>query len=82
MRKFTHQQLMLYLYDEASPILKMAIDKALQSDAELQKEIKLLRKTQKQLNELKKKPLQPSQRSVDAILAYARKTATKKSINP
>jgi hypothetical protein len=35
MRKFSQQQLMQFLYDEASPILKMAIDKALLNDKEL-----------------------------------------------
>jgi ElaB/YqjD/DUF883 family membrane-anchored ribosome-binding protein len=74
MRKFTHQQLMLFLYDEASPILKMAIDKALQTDTELQNEIKLLKKTQKQLNDLKKKPLSPSKKVMDAVMEYAKKT--------
>ena len=31
MRKFSQQQLMQFLYGEASPILQMAIDKALQT---------------------------------------------------
>jgi ElaB/YqjD/DUF883 family membrane-anchored ribosome-binding protein len=69
---------MQFLYDEASPILKMAIDKAMISDVELQKEIKLLRRTQKQLDELKQKPLNPSKKVIDAIMEYAKQTAPKK----
>lgn len=79
MRKFSQQQLMQFLYEEASPILKMAIDKALQSDLELQNEIKLLKKTQKQINDLKKKTLVPSKKTIDAIMEYARQTASKKA---
>lgn len=78
MRKFSHQQLMQFLYGEASPILKMAIDKALQTDEALQEEIKQLKKTQKQLNDLKKKPLSPSKKTIDAILEYAKQTTPKK----
>ena len=81
MRKFSQQQLMQFLYDEASPILKMAIDKAMTSDAELQKEIKLLRRTQKQLDDLKKKPLNPSKKVIDAIIEYAKQTAPKRREN-
>ena len=71
MQKFTQEQLMLYLYGDASPILKLAIDKAMKDDMDLQKEIKLLQRTKKQLEELKGKPLSPSQKSIDAILKYA-----------
>ena len=81
MRKFSQQQLMQFLYGEASPILQMAIDRALQSDTELQKEIKLLRRTQKQLDELKKKPLSPSKKVIDAIMEYAKQTSPKKKDN-
>jgi len=78
MKKFTEEQLVLYLYGEASPILKLAIDKALKEDTELYKEIKVLKRTQKQLEELKKKKTTPGQRSVDAILKYAKDTSKKK----
>ncbi len=81
MRKFSQQQLMQFLYGEASPILKMAIDKALLSDNELQKEIKLLKRTQKQLDDLKKKPLNPSKKVIDAIMEYAKQTSPKKKDN-
>lgn len=81
MRKFSQQQLMQFLYGEASPILKMAIDKALLNDDELQKEIKLLKRTQKQLDDLKKKPLNPSKKVIDAIMEYAKQTSPKKKDN-
>ena len=78
MQKFTQEQLMLYLYGDASPILKLAIDKAMKDDIDLQKEIKLLQRTKKQLEELKGKPLSPSQKSIDAILKYAKDNGKKK----
>jgi hypothetical protein len=78
MHKFTQEQLMLYLYGEASPILKLAIDKAMKDDMDLQKEIKLLQRTKKQLETLKGKPLSPSQKSIDAILKYAKDGGKKK----
>jgi hypothetical protein len=81
MRKFSEQQLMQFLYHESSPILKMAIDKALNSDTELQKEIKLLRRTQKQIDDLKKKSLTPSKRVIDTIMEYAKQTAPKAKNN-
>jgi hypothetical protein len=81
MRKFSEQQLMQFLYGEASPILKMAIDKALLSDVELQKEVKLLKRTQKQIEDLKKKQLTPSKKVIDAILNYSKQSAPKKKDN-
>ena len=78
MQKFTQEQLMLFLYGEASPILKLAIDKALKEDANLKKELATLRRSKKQLEEMKGKPLSPSQKSIDAILKYAKDTAKKK----
>lgn len=81
MRKFTHQQLMQFIYGEASPILKMAIDKALLNDASLQKEIKLLKRTQKQVDSLKAKAPTVSQKVIDAIMAYAKKTPVAKTAN-
>lgn len=76
MQKFSQEQLMQYLYGEASPILKLAIDTAIKEDADLQKEIKTLQRTIKQLDKLEKQS--PSQKSIDAILDYA-KQAQKKS---
>lgn len=72
---------MQFLYGEASPILKMAIDKAIICDVELQKEIRLLKRTQKQIEELKKKQLNPSKKVIDAIMEYAKQTAPNKRNN-
>jgi hypothetical protein len=76
MQKFSQEQLMQYLYGEASPILQLAIDNAIKEDADLQKEIKTLQRTIKQLDKLEKQS--PSQKSIDAILNYAKQTQKKK----
>ncbi len=76
MQKFSQEQLMQYLYGEASPILQLAIDNAIKEDADLQKEIKTLQRTIKQLDSLEKQS--PSQKSIDAILNYAKQTQKKK----
>ena len=69
---------MQFLYDEASPILKMAIDKALLNDKELLTEINALKRTKNQLDYLKSKPLIPSKKVIDTIMEYAKQTAQKK----
>lgn len=76
MQKFSQEQLMQYLYGEASPILILAIDTAMKEDVDLQKEIKTLQRTIKQLDKLEKQS--PSQKSIDAILNYAKQTQKKK----
>lgn len=76
MQKFSQEQLMQYLYGEASPILKLAIDTAMKEDVDLQKEIKTLQRTIKQLDKLEQQS--PSQKSIDAILNYAKQTQKKK----
>ena len=78
MQKFTQEQLMLYLYGEASPILTLAIDKALKDDAELANEIKVLKRMKKQMEDLKKQNNTPSDTTIDAILKYAKKIQPKK----
>ncbi len=72
MQKFSQDQLMQYLYKEASPILKLAIDNAMNEDLDLQRELKTLQRTIKQLDKLERKT--PSQKSIDAILKYASQT--------
>ncbi len=72
MQKFSQDQLMQYLYKEASPILKLAIDNAMKEDLDLQRELKTLQRTIKQLDKLEQQS--PSQKSIDAILKYARET--------
>jgi hypothetical protein len=69
---------MLYLYGEASPILKLAIDKAAKEDKVLQKEINMLQRSKKQLENLKKFSDSPSQKSIDAILKHAKDSSKKK----
>jgi hypothetical protein len=76
MQKFSQEQLMQYLYGEASPILQLAIDNAIKEDADLQKEIETLQRTIKQLDKLEQQS--PSQKSIDAILNYARQSQKKK----
>jgi len=76
MEKFSQEQLMQYLYGEASPILKVAIDTAIKEDIDLQKEIKTLKRTIKQLDKLEKQS--PSQKSIDFILNYAKESSKKK----
>lgn len=78
MRKFSSQQLMQYLYGEASPILKMAIEQALTSNEELQNTLKQLQQPKNVLNEVKKKNLSPSKKTIDAIMEYAKQTTPKK----
>lgn len=71
------EQIIQYLYGEASPILKMAIDKALLTDEELVKELKKLKKAAKAADELKDKSMSPSKATIDAIMEYAKKTGKK-----
>ena len=76
MQKFSQEQLIQYLYGECSPILKLAIEKAMLEDSILQKEIKGLQRTIKQLSKLKKES--PSNSTIEAIMKYASNTAKKK----
>jgi UDP-N-acetylmuramoylalanine-D-glutamate ligase len=78
MQKFTQEQVMLYLYGEASPILKAAIDNAVKEDADFKKELLILKRSKKQLEELKGNLLSPSPKSIMATLKYAKDTARKK----
>lgn len=76
MQKFSQEQLIQYLYGDCSPILKLAIEKAMLDDLLLQKEVKTLQRTIKQLSKLKTHS--PSKGSIDAILKYAANTSKKK----
>ncbi len=78
MQKFTQEQIMQYLYGEASPILKLALEKAIKEDRELEKEIKALQHTKKKLDKLANRPVSPDQNSIDAILKYAKESSGKK----
>ncbi len=72
MEKFKQEVLMQYLYGEASKEVRLAIEEALHEDWELQEELKMLKRTVKQLDSLKLKS--PRTSSVNAILNYAKST--------
>ena len=76
MLRFSQEQLIQYVYSECSPILKLAIEKAMQEDNALQKEVKGLQSTIKQLSKLEKQS--PKKSTIDAILKYAEETQKKK----
>jgi flagellin-specific chaperone FliS len=76
MHKFSQEQLIQYVYEECSPILKLAIEKAIAEDADLKNEVKALQNTIKQLNKIK--PESPSYKTIEAILKYARDSQKKK----
>jgi len=76
MHKFSQEQLIQYLYGDCSPILKLAIEKAMLDDSLLQKEVKTLQRTIKQLSKLKKQS--PSNVAIDNILKYAAASQKKK----
>ena len=76
MQKFSQEQLVQYLFGECSPLLKLAIEKAMLEDLVLQKEIKTLQRIIKQISKLKKQS--PSSNSIEAILKYAADTSKKK----
>jgi hypothetical protein len=81
MKKFTREQLMLYLFNEASPILSFAINKALHEDYELKKEIEMLKRSKKQLEKLKEIRESPGPKTINAILEYAKSASKKKRDN-
>ena len=76
MLRFSQEQLIQYVYSECSPILKLAIEKAMQEDNALQKEVKGLQRTIKQLSKLEKQS--PKRSTIDAILKYAEESQKKK----
>jgi hypothetical protein len=78
MEKYTREQLMLYLFEEVSPILRQSIDQTLKEDFELQREINVLKRSKKQLEKLGKIQVSPSQETIDTILQYARDSSKKK----
>jgi hypothetical protein len=72
MEKFKQEVLMQFLYGETSKEVSIAIEEALLLDWELQEEIKMLKRTVKQLSSLNLKS--PRTSSVNAILNYAKST--------
>ncbi len=69
---------MLYLFNEASPILSLAINKALQEDYELKKEVDMLQRSKRQLENLEKNQVSPSRKTMEAIFNYAKTASGKK----
>ncbi len=70
MHSFTTEDLLLFLYNEASTEKSAAIRAALANDWSLREKLELLSSTQQQLNSLK---CSPRQKTIDSILAYAEK---------
>ena len=65
---------MLYVYQQASPILKMAIDRVIKEDTLVAEEIKLLKQSKKELDKASKDGLMsPSSLSLNKIMQYAKK---------
>ena len=74
MQKFTQEQLMLYVYQQASPILKMAIDRVIKEDADIAEEVKLLRQSRKEMDKAGKDGLMSlSSLTLNKIMQYAKK---------
>lgn len=71
MKNFKEEELIMYVYQDCTPELTKAIDKAILEDAELKKQVETLQRSKDQLGKLKLKS--PSKKSIKAILDYARK---------
>lgn len=76
MKKIKEEDLILYLYNECTPELRAAVEKALDEDIELKDRFQVLKRTIKQLNKLKL--LSPSRQSIKAIMKHARESSGKK----
>lgn len=73
MQNFTPEELIQYLYGEATQETVQEIEKALQNDWSLQQKLAVLKESQQFLDAV---PLQqPRKQSISAILDYARQTA-------
>jgi len=70
MHNFTPEDLLLYLYNETSPIQTAEIKAALETDWSLREKFEVLTSAQKRLEALK---MSPSQQTLDNILNYAEK---------
>ncbi len=69
MKTIKEEDLMSYLYNEASPAVVEAIEQALQEDPSLKNQLDLLKISMKALDKVKLKS--PSKASLKAILKYA-----------
>ena len=66
MKDFKEEELIMYVYQDCTPELTKAIDKAILEDAELKKQVESLQRSKDQLDKLKLKS--PSKKSIKAIL--------------
>ena len=71
MPNFTTEDLIQYLYRETSRIQSQAIEKATQSDWQLQEKLDILKDSVQALDKIVESP---RMQSIEAILNYARKT--------
>jgi flagellin-specific chaperone FliS len=71
MKNFKEEELIMYVYQDCTPELTKAIDKAILEDTELKKQVESLQRSKDQLDKLKLKS--PSKKSIKAILDYAKK---------
>jgi hypothetical protein len=69
MKKIKEEDLMSYLYNEASPAMAAAIEKAMLEDPSIKDQLELLQFSMKHLERLKLQS--PSPESIQAILNYA-----------
>jgi len=77
MKKFTEEDLILYLYKECSPATQKAVDEALEEgDIELIEKLAVLERGIRQLDQLKMKS--PSKLSIRTIMDHARAAIKKK----
>jgi flagellin-specific chaperone FliS len=77
MKKFTEEDLILYLYKECSPAIEKAVDEALEEgDIELTEKLSVLERSIRQLDQLKMKS--PSKLSIKTIMDHARLAIRKK----
>jgi predicted XRE-type DNA-binding protein len=77
MKKFTEEDLILYLYKECSPAIKKNVEEALEEgDIELTERLNILKRTIRQLDKLKLES--PSKLSLKTILQYADKSVRKR----
>jgi hypothetical protein len=72
MPNFTPEELILFLYGDASQELVQEIEKALQYDWSLQQKLAVLRESHQHLDTVKLQ--QPRKQAVNAILDYARQS--------
>lgn len=77
MKKFTEEDLILYLYKECSPAIEKAVEEALEEgDIELTEKLAVLERSIRQLDQLKMQS--PSKLSLKTIMDHARNAVKKK----